>query len=221
MLLMVEVQGHHMQIRSDSFGNHARMPAEFAFGKSGDNGEMCVLAGNRNPQLAWSGAPEGTKSFALACIDIDVPSKGDDVNKEGRSVPSDLPRVDFAHWLMIDVPATCNAIAAGACSDGVTPHGKRSPDGPAGSRQGRNGYSEWFASDPDMAGEYLGYDGPCPPWNDTLLHHYHFRLYALDVARLDLPRAFGWSELQQALRGHILGQAEWVGTYSLNPAVAA
>src|SRR6185437_4190435 len=133
----VEVQGHHMQIRSDSFGNHARMPAEFAFGKSGDNGEMCVLAGNRNPQLA--------------CSDIDVPSKGDDVNKEGRSVPSDLPRVDFAHWLMIDVPATCNAIAAGACSDGITPHGKRSPDGPAGSRQGRNGYSEWFASDPDMA----------------------------------------------------------------------
>jgi phosphatidylethanolamine-binding protein (PEBP) family uncharacterized protein len=52
-----------------------------------------------------------------------------------------------------------------------------------------------------------------------LLHHYHFRVYALDVARLDLPHGFGWPELQQALRGHILGQAEWVGTYSLNPAM--
>ena len=86
-----------------------------AFGRPGDNGEACVLAGNRNPHLAWSGAPKGTQSFALACIDTDVPSKGDDVNKDGRSVPADLPRVDFAHWLMIDVPATCNAIAAGAC----------------------------------------------------------------------------------------------------------
>jgi phosphatidylethanolamine-binding protein (PEBP) family uncharacterized protein len=63
-----------MQIRSDSFRNNARIPAEFAFGKPGDKGEACVLAGNRNPQLAWQDAPEGTRSYALACIDTDVPS---------------------------------------------------------------------------------------------------------------------------------------------------
>jgi hypothetical protein len=44
-------------------------------------------------------------------------------------------------------------------------------------------------------------------------------VYALDVARLDLPQLFGWGELQAALRGHVLGQAEIVGTYTLNPAV--
>ncbi|HEX5353595.1 MAG TPA: YbhB/YbcL family Raf kinase inhibitor-like protein [Rhodanobacteraceae bacterium] len=207
-----------MQIRSDSFHNDTGIPAQFAFGKPGENGEPCVLSGNRNPHLAWRDAPAGTKSFALACIDGDVPSKGDDVNQAGRTVPADLPRVDFAHWLMIDIPPDCNEIAAGACSDGITPHGKRDPAGPAGSRQGRNDYTGWFASDPDMAGDYLGYDGPCPPWNDSLLHHYVFRVYALDTARLGLAAMFGWKELQAALRGHVLDKAEIVGTYSLNPA---
>jgi Raf kinase inhibitor-like YbhB/YbcL family protein len=208
-----------MQIRSDSFQDNARIPPAFAFGRPGDHGEACVLSGNRNPHLTWSGAPAGTKSFALVCIDGDVPSRGDDVNKQGRTIPADLPRVDFAHWLMIDIPPTCGTIAEGACSDGVTRHGKRNPEGPAGSRQGRNDYTGWFASDPDMAGDYMGYDGPCPPWNDSLLHHYRFRVYALDVARLDLAQMFGWAELQTALRGHLLGQAETTGTYSLNPAV--
>jgi Raf kinase inhibitor-like YbhB/YbcL family protein len=209
-----------MQIRSDSFENDTRIPAEFAFGKPGGPGEPCVLSANRNPHLAWSGAPAGTRSFALVCIDSDVPSRGDDVNKEGHTVPADLPRVDFAHWLMVDIPPDCTSIAAGACSDGVTPRGKRNPGGPAGSRQGRNDYTGWFASDPDMAGDYLGYDGPCPPWNDALLHRYRFRVYALDTARLDVAQNFGWAELQNALQGHVLDQAELIGTYSLNPALA-
>lgn len=208
-----------MQLRSDSFQHSTPIPAGFAFGKPGEGGEKVALAGNRNPHLAWEGAPAATRSFAVVCIDSDVPSKGDDVNKEGRTVPADLPRVDFAHWLMVDVPPTCAALAAGSCSDGITPHGKQHPDGPAGSRQGRNDFTGWFASDPDMAGEYLGYDGPCPPWNDALLHRYRFGVYALNVARLELPPAFGWGELQSALRGHVLGQAEIIGTYSLNPEV--
>ncbi|MGH8146774.1 MAG: YbhB/YbcL family Raf kinase inhibitor-like protein [Rhodanobacteraceae bacterium] len=208
-----------MQLHSNSFENGVRIPAEFAFGKPGDKGELCVLAANRNPHLAWSGAPDATKSFVLVCIDGDVPSEGDDVNQDGRTVPADLPRVDFAHWLMIDIPSTCTEITAGACSDGITPRGKREPHGPAGSRQGRNDYTGWFASDADMAGDWLGYDGPCPPWNDALLHRYHFRVHALDVPKLDLPAVFDWRELQTAFGDHILDQAEFVGTYSLNPAV--
>ncbi|HEU0277147.1 MAG TPA: YbhB/YbcL family Raf kinase inhibitor-like protein [Rhodanobacteraceae bacterium] len=208
-----------MQIHSDSFANGTRIPVQFAFGRRGDAGEPCVLAANRNPHLAWSGAPAATRSFALVCIDGDVPSRGDDVNQPGRAVPANLPRVDFAHWLMVDIPPNCSAIAAGSCSDGVTPHGKSAPDGPVGSRQGQNGYTGWFAGDPDMAGVYLGYDGPCPPWNDARLHHYHFRVHALDVAHLDVPRAFDWPELRAALGSHVLGKAEIIGTYTLNPAV--
>ena len=205
-----------MQLRSDSFEDGAPIPAEFAFGKRGDD-QPCVLSSNRNPHLAWSDAPAGTRSFALACIDVDVPSRGDDVNREGRTVSADLPRVDFAHWLMIDIPPDCNEIAAAACSDGITPHGKRDPKGPKGSRQGRNDYTGWFASDAEMSGTYLGCDGPCPPWNDARVHHYQFRLYALDVAKLDLPDDFDWQQMQQALRSHVLAEARCVGTYTLNP----
>jgi Raf kinase inhibitor-like YbhB/YbcL family protein len=205
-----------MQLRSDSFEDGAPIPAEFAFGKRGDD-RPCVLSSNRNPHLAWSDAPAGTRSVALACIDVDVPSRGDDVNREGRTVSADLPRVDFAHWLMIDIPPDCNEIAAAACSDGITPHGKRDPKGPKGSRQGRNDYTGWFASDAEMSGTYLGYDGPCPPWNDARVHHYQFRLYALDVAKLDLPDGFDWQQMQQALRSHVLAEARCVGTYTLNP----
>ncbi len=208
-----------MHLRSDSFAHGARIPEEFAFGRRGDHGEPCVLSNNRNPHLAWRDAPRGTRSFVLTCIDGDVPGKGDDVNKPGRTVPADLPRVEFVHWLMIDIPATCDEIAAGSCSDGVTAHGKRAPKGPPGSRQGRNDYTGWFASDPDMRGDYLGYDGPCPPWNDALLHRYRFRVHALDVPALALPDAFVWPELRSAMQGHILDQAEIIGTYSLNPAV--
>ncbi len=205
-----------MKLVSESFENGAPIPAEFAFGKRGED-QPCVLSSNRNPHLAWRDAPANTRSFALACIDVDVPSRGDDVNRHGRTVCADLPRVEFAHWLMIDIPADCNEIAAGACSDGITPRGKRDPKGPKGSRQGRNDYTGWFASDPEMSGTYLGYDGPCPPWNDARVHHYQFRLHALDVPELDLPEEFDWPQMQQAMRGHVLAETRWTGAYTLNP----
>ena len=208
-----------MKIRSNSFGDGERIPEEFAFGRIDAGGGHVALSANRNPQLAWSGVPAEARSLALVCIDSDVPSVGDDINREGRTVPVDLPRTDFAHWLMIDIPPACTGIAAGACCDGITPRGKHAPPGPAGARQGRNDYTGWFASDPDMAGDYLGYDGPCPPWNDERLHRYRFRILALDVARLDLPDGFGWAGLQAALHGHVLAEAALTGTYSLNPAV--
>jgi Raf kinase inhibitor-like YbhB/YbcL family protein len=207
-----------MQLRSDSFENGQAIPAEFAFGKQAD---PFALSDNRSPHLAWKNAPSVTRSFVLTCIDYDVPSVGDDVNKAGRTVPADLPRVEFVHWLMANIPAECGELAAGACSDEVTPHGKRDPFGPPGSVQGVNSFTGWFASDKDMAGEYLGYDGPCPPWNDALLHRYHFKVYALDVTSLPLIKGFSLAELRAAMVGHVLAEAEWVGSYSLNPSVAS
>ena len=206
-----------MKLHSDSFQHRGRIPAEFAFGRSGDAGEPCVLSANRNPHLAWSDVPAGTRSFAVLCIDSDAPSKPDDVNKPDRDVPSDLPRVDFTHWAMIDISADLREIAAGSASDGVTARGKRNPRGPAGSRQGENDYTGWFAGDADMGGEYLGYDGPCPPFNDAREHRYFFRLFALDIASLDLPPRFTAAQAQRAMQGRVLAEALIQGTYSLNP----
>ncbi|HSQ68874.1 MAG TPA: YbhB/YbcL family Raf kinase inhibitor-like protein, partial [Steroidobacteraceae bacterium] len=154
-----------MQLMSRSFGHGQRMPQEFAFGAP-DPEQHIVLSGNRNPQLSWLGVPEATRSLVLLCVDRDVPTSADDVNKEGRVVPADLPRTDFYHWVIVDIPPSVGEIAAGACADGVVARGRRNPPGPAGSRQGLNDYTLWFAGDADMAGKYFGYDGPCPPWND-------------------------------------------------------
>jgi Raf kinase inhibitor-like YbhB/YbcL family protein len=207
-----------MQLMSSSFGHQQRIPGEFAFAVP-DPAEHLKLSSNRNPHLYWSGAPSATRSLVLMCVDTDVPTRADDVNKEGRVVPADLPRTDFFHWVMVDIPHAVREIAAGACSDGIVARGKRTPAGPAGSRQGLNDYTGWFASDADMGGEYFGYDGPCPPWNDALLHHYHFVLCATDLARCPLDGAFTGADVRTAIAGHVLAEARLTGTYSLNPAV--
>jgi Raf kinase inhibitor-like YbhB/YbcL family protein len=206
-----------VQLRSDNFQHGQPIPAEFAFGRRAN---PFALSDNRSPQLAWKDAPSGTRSFVLSCIDTDVPSRGEDVNIQGRTVPTDLPRVDFVHWLMANIPVECGELVAGACSDGVTPRGKRAPFGPPGSVQGLNDFTGWFAGDTDMAGSYLGYDGPCPPWNDALMHRYHFRVSALDAATLALAEGFTLAELRVAMTGHVLAEAELIGVYSLNPAVS-
>lgn len=208
-----------MRISSNDFADGRPIPAVCAFGQPGPGGEACVLAANRNPHLAWRGAPAGTRSFVLSCIDVDVPSRGDDVNQAGRTVPASLPRVEFVHWLMADLPADCIELAQGACADGVVARGKRTPPGPAGSVQGRNDYTGWFAGDAEMSGDYLGYDGPCPPWNDSIVHRYRFTVHALDVARLDLVAGFDLAQLRAAIAGHELAQATLTGTYTLNPAL--
>ncbi len=207
-----------MELTISSFPNNSPIPGDFAFCVPVDEGHV-QLAANKNPHLKWSNPPEGTKSFAIICVDPDVPSVGDDVNQEGKSVPTDLPRVDFYHWVLVDIPANVSEIAAGAVSDSVTAHGKPIGDSAYGVN-GKNDYTAWFAGNVDMVGTYGGYDGPCPPWNDELLHNYHFRVYALDVESLGLSGEFGGTEALAALEGHTLDQAEWVGTYTLNPAVS-
>ncbi len=207
-----------MRLTSGRFADGKRIPAEFAFGQPGTSGEPCVIAANRNPPLAWCDVPDGTRSFALFCIDPDAPTVGDDVNQPGRHVPADLPRADFVHWLMVDIPPFCRELGAGSCSEGVTPHGKRRPPGPPGAVQGRNDYTGWFADDEAMAGDYLGYDGPCPPWNDERVHRYRFELYALDVPSLGLAPGFDLAAARRALAGHVLAAGSLTGRYSLNPA---
>ncbi|MEB0140077.1 MULTISPECIES: YbhB/YbcL family Raf kinase inhibitor-like protein [unclassified Undibacterium] len=210
-----------MKLSSEAFENDGLLPPAYAFGKI-DPQQHVAWSSNRNPPLAWSDVPPGTRSFVLLCHDPDVPSRGDDVNRADRQVPADLARVDFFHWTLIDLPATLRHIAAGAYSDGVTPRGKPGPElADSSARQGLNDYTGWFAGDADMAGEYFGYDGPCPPWNDSIEHHYIFTLYALDIAQLPLSDRIDGATVRAALAPHILAQAQVCGRYSLNPALSA
>ena len=205
-----------MKLSSTSFSEGQRIPGDYSFCIPDPAHHVC-LGRNLNPQLSWSDAPAGTRSFVLICHDPDVPSKGDDVNQEGRTVPAALPRVDFFHWVLVDLPASLATIQAGEFSNTVTARGKPGPQAAHGSRQGVNNYTDWFAGDNDMRGDYYGYDGPCPPWNDEIIHHYVFTVYALDVEKLPLDGRFGGPEVRAAMQGHILAQASLTGTYTLNP----
>jgi Raf kinase inhibitor-like YbhB/YbcL family protein len=209
-----------MKLWSDSFKDGGSIPGEFAFCVI-DPATHVTLSANRNPHLAWSGLPAGTQSLALICHDVDVPSRGDDVNQESKSVPADLPRVDFFHWTLVDLPADLTSIAAGQYCNAVTPRGKSGPEitGNPG-RHGINDYTDWFAGDADMRGDYFGYDGPCPPWNDSIVHHYVFTLFALDVARLPVEGKFTGQQVREAMHGHILDEAKITGIYTLNPKLA-
>ena len=209
-----------MKLSSSSLVDGQPIPGEYAFAVP-DPASRIRLSNNRNPHLRWDDVPAGTRSFALIYHDPDVPSKGDDVNQEGRSVPASLPRVDFYHWVLVDLPAELREIRAGEFADGVTPRGKSGPDATHGARQGVNDYTGWFAGDSEMAGDYYGYDGPCPPWNDELIHRYVLTLYALDVPRAPVEGRFEGADALRAIKPHVLAQASLTGTYTLNPNATA
>lgn len=207
-----------MELQVEGLRADGPIDERFAFGIK-DPVNHVSLGENRNPGLSWGEPPPGTRSLVLVCVDTDVPTRPDDVNQEGREVPASLPRANFYHWLMVDIPPEAGAIAEAACSDGVTPRGKSAPPGPPGTRQGKNDYTGWFADDADMSGTYLGYDGPCPPWNDSIPHHYHFVLYATDLDRCPVEGAFSGADVEAAIAGHVLAEARVTGVYTLNPSV--
>ena len=209
-----------MRITSATFEHDGSIPQRCAFGIP-DVDEHLKLGKNRNPQLSWNDIPAETKSLVLLCVDPDAPSSMDDFNQEGTTISADLPRTDFIHWVMVDIPAQAGSIDEGACADGIVSGGKNNPAGPTGSRQGINDYTNFMAGDPDMNGDYFGYEGPCPPWNDERLHHYHFTLYAIDLQSTPVNGRFTAAEVLTAIEGHIIDEATLVGSYSLNPDVPA
>jgi Raf kinase inhibitor-like YbhB/YbcL family protein len=162
---------------------------------------------NRSPEIAWSKGPSGTRSYVLIVVDPDVPTVFTNADKEGVTIPASMKRRPWYHWLLVDIPPSITTLPEDAGSKDTSPK----PAGP--SKFGVNGLN-------DYGGGRGAYDGPCPPWNDAIVHHYHFEVYALSVAHLSLPSGFTGSDVVQAIQGHVLARGEVVGRYALNPAVA-
>jgi Raf kinase inhibitor-like YbhB/YbcL family protein len=162
---------------------------------------------NRSPEIAWSQGPAGTRSYALIVVDTDVPTSFTTADKEGMTIPASMKRRPYYHWLLVDIPPSVTKLPEDAGSKDASPK-------PAGaSKWGMEGLN-------DYGGGRGAYDGPCPPWNDAIVHHYHFQVYALNVAHLSLPAGFTGPAVVKALQGHVLARGEIVGLYTQNPAVA-
>jgi Raf kinase inhibitor-like YbhB/YbcL family protein len=94
----------------------------------------------------------------------------------------------FVHWIIYNLPAQRTELPENFPRDAVFPDG---------TLQGTNDFGR------------VGYGGPCPP---TGTHRYFFKLYALD-AMLSLPPKSTRKQLENAMKGHILGHAQLMGTY--------
>ena len=105
--------------------------------------------------------------------------------------PSPQP---WVHWVIYKIPA-----AGGGLREALPRLAQLTQ--PAGALQGKNSWPS----------DNIGYRGPMPPPGHGL-HHYHFKLYALDAA-LDLKPGMDKVALLKAMQGHILAQAELIGTY--------
>jgi Raf kinase inhibitor-like YbhB/YbcL family protein len=197
-----------------SFPDGGFIPDKYALCIPDENGKF-DFGENINPHVRWSGVPPKTKSLALFLVDLDFPKKLGKVNVATITIPEDEPRTGFYHWVIVDIPLTTNEIPEAVDSKGVVKGGKPISRTPYGFR-GLNDYSKWFRGDVTMAGQYAGYDGPCPPWNDEKVHRYAFRIYALDVAQLGLRGRFSPEDALKAMEGHIIAKAEWAGKYTAN-----
>lgn len=205
-----------MKLTSNCFQENGEIPGDCAFAVPHPESRM-ALSSNLNPGLKWSDLPSGTKSLVLICKDLDVPSTLDNFNREGCVVTASVPRVTYYHWILVDIDPALGGIEKGEFSNGIVPRGKPGPQAPHGTRQGLNDFTKWFRDDPDMGGQYFGYDGPCPPWNDEIAHRYVFTLYALDIDKCPVSGFFAASDVLKAVDGRVLGSASVTGRYRLNP----
>ena len=203
-----------MKVTLGNIGTDQVLPSKYAFCKSNKKGGS-KWSRNVNPKVMWSNVPPNTKSFALIMHDSKAPMKREHVNQKDKTIAKSMPRVSFFHWILVNIPASMDHIAQGADSKGVVKKGKSATQQPYGLR-GLNSYSYWFNQDKKMQGKYAGYDGPCPPWNDEVVHEYYFTVYALDVERLSLPKNFSAPQVFRAMKGHVLTQAHAMAKYKTN-----
>jgi hypothetical protein len=99
----------------------------------------------------------------------------------------DAPMGTWVHWVLYDLPETTAALPEAVTAKTLPP----------GAREGKNSWNR------------TGYGGPCPP---SGRHRYFHKLYALDIVLSDLDRPTR-DALEKAMAGHVLAQAELVGTY--------
>ncbi len=143
---------------------------------------------NVSPPLQWSGAPEGTRSFALSNVDPDVPWGSFGLPPAG-TLFADL----FVHWVAHDIPASVASLPEGAGAPGALPQGA----------QNLNNTARDFGEGTPFWQHREGWIGCAPPAGDKA-HRYVFTLYALNEASLGLSPDAHYSDFIEALKGKVI-----------------
>jgi hypothetical protein len=159
----------HFKVTAPDLESKGRITAAHVFNGMGCGGQ------NTSPALNWSGAPAGTKSFAVTAYDPDAPTGS-----------------GWWHWVIYNIPADATGLAAGAGN------GRNAP---RGSQEGRTDFGS------------KGYGGPCPPAGDKP-HHYHFKVFALKVDKLDVPGDASAAMVGFNLNANKLATATVTGLYA-------
>jgi Raf kinase inhibitor-like YbhB/YbcL family protein len=136
---------------------------------------------------------EGEIPDIYACDGVSPPLKFSNIPEDAKSLvlimddpdAKEVAGYTWVHWLVWNISPSITGIEEGSV--------------PLDAREGKNGRGQ------------NGYQGPCPPVGQT--HRYFFKLYALDIV-LDLPEGAIKTQLEDAMEGHILAEAELIGLYS-------
>lgn len=208
-----------LKVRVDSVKSGGMIPNKYAFCIPAAQGHTAP-GPNFSPPMSWSKGPKGTQSYAIIMNDTDsLKTNRDKMDKEGMTVPSTSERQTFYNWVLVDIPANVQSLKEGADSTARVVRGKTTPS--TVGTHGLNMYTVAFAANDALKGNYLGYDGPCPPWNDDNVHHYHFFVYALSVKSLGLPANFDGPAAMEAMKGKVLAEGKFDAIYVTNPAKGA
>jgi Raf kinase inhibitor-like YbhB/YbcL family protein len=143
---------------------------------------------------AFASGAEIPKKFTCEDADVSPPLEWSGAPAKTASFAlimddPDAPNGTWVHWVLWNVPPNAHSLPE------ALPKREQLDDG---GRQGRN------------SSRNVGYNGPCPPPGKP--HRYFFRLYALD-GKLDLAPGATRKELDDAMKGHILGETEYMGTF--------
>ena len=137
---------------------------------------------------AFSNGADIPKKYTCDGQNVAPPLEWSGIPKESKSVAvicedPDAPSGTFTHWVRYNIPASTQAL----------------PERESAGAAGVNSFGK------------MGFGGPCPPKKDHS-HHYHFRVYALDVDSLGRP-GLSKEDALKAMQGHVVAEGELVGTY--------
>ncbi len=182
---------------------------------AGNERQETAAPGDEAATDAGADTPETPAMFTVtspafeqdARIAVRYTGDGDDISPELQWSSAPQGTVEFAlimddpdapttepwvHWVIYKIPAAAVSLLESVAK-------VDSPASPAGALQGENSFGN------------VGYGGPAPPQGHGV-HHYHFKLYALG-SELSVVAGLTKTQILQAMEGHVLGQAEIIGTY--------